>query len=42
MAFSRDGRYLIMIGGIPDFKISIYDLDNNKKLNLSGISTGTT
>lgn len=42
MVFSRDGRYLLIIGGIPDFKISIFDLDNNKKLNLSGISCGTT
>jgi len=32
MAFSRDGRYLLMIGGVPDFKISIYDLDESKKL----------
>ena len=24
-----------MIGGIPDFKISIYDLENNKKINLT-------
>jgi WD40 repeat protein len=42
MVFSRDGRYLLMIGGIPDFKISIFDLENGKKLNLSGASTGTT
>jgi hypothetical protein len=26
MAFSRDGKYLMIIGGVPDFKISIYDL----------------
>lgn len=32
MAFSRDGRYLIMIGGVPDFRISIFDVENNKKL----------
>lgn len=42
MVFSRDGRYLLMIGGIPDFRISIFDLENNKKLNLSGASIGTT
>lgn len=36
MVFSRDGRYLLMIGGIPDFKISIFDLENNKKLNIAG------
>ena len=34
MVFSRDGKYLLMIGGIPDFKISIFDLENNKKINL--------
>jgi hypothetical protein len=32
MVFSRDGRYLLMIGGIPDFRISIYDLELNKKI----------
>ena len=32
MAFSRDGRYLLMIGGVPDFRISIFDVENNKKL----------
>jgi WD40 repeat protein len=32
MAFSRDGRYLLMIGGVPDFRLSIYDLDESKKL----------
>lgn len=32
MAFSRDGRYLLMVGGVPDFKISIFDVENNKKL----------
>ena len=35
MAFSRDGKYLLMIGGIPDFRISIYDIENNKKVNLT-------
>ena len=30
MVFSRDGRYLLMIGGIPDFRISVYDLEQNK------------
>ena len=34
MAFSRDGRYLLMIGGIPDFRISIYDIENNKKMQI--------
>lgn len=42
MAFSRDGRYLIMIGGIPDFGISIFDLENNKKINLTSSSTDST
>jgi WD40 repeat protein len=32
MAFSRDGRYLLMVGGVPDFRISIFDVENNKKL----------
>jgi len=32
MSFSRDGKYLLMIGGIPDFNISIYDLENKKFL----------
>ena len=32
MAFSRDGRYLMMIGGVPDFKLSIYDIENRKML----------
>ena len=32
MVFSRDGRYLLMIGGVPDFRISIFDVENNKKL----------
>ena len=41
MVFSRDGRYLLMVGGIPDFKISIFDLENGKMLNLSGASHGT-
>lgn len=34
MAFSRDGRYLLMIGGIPDFRISIYDVENGKMLSI--------
>jgi WD40 repeat protein len=32
MAFSRSGKYLIMIGGVPDFRISLYDIEHNKKL----------
>lgn len=32
MAFSRCGKYLLMIGGVPDFKISIYDIDRSIKL----------
>lgn len=32
MAFSRDGKYLVILGGLPDFKISIYDLQNQKLL----------
>ena len=34
MAFSRDGKYLLMIGGIPDFRISIYDVEAGKMLNI--------
>lgn len=34
MTFSRDGKYLLMIGGIPDFRISIYDIENNKMLTI--------
>ena len=34
MAFSRDGEYLVMIGGVPDFKISIFDLSKGQLLNL--------
>jgi hypothetical protein len=34
MVFSRDGRYLLMIGGVPDFRLSIYDLEESKKLVL--------
>ena len=32
MVFSRDGKYLLMIGGVPDFKISIFDVELNKKI----------
>ena len=32
MDFSRDGKYLVMIGGVPDFNISIYDLENRQLL----------
>jgi WD40 repeat protein len=32
MAFSRDGKYLIMVGGVPDFRITIFDTDSKKKL----------
>lgn len=32
LAFSRCSKYLLMIGGVPDFHISIFDLENNKKL----------
>mgnify|MGYP006101244627 CR=1 FL=1 len=32
MAFSRCGKYLLMIGGVPDFRISIYDIEASKKL----------
>ena len=32
MAFSRDGKYLAIIGGLPDFCISIYDMEAKKFL----------
>lgn len=32
LAFSRDGKYLVIIGGLPDFNISIYDIENKKFL----------
>jgi len=32
MAFSRNGKFLIMIGGVPDFRISVYDIEQSKKL----------
>jgi len=31
MTFSRCGKYLLMVGGVPDFKISIYDVEMKKK-----------
>jgi hypothetical protein len=34
MTFSRCAEYLILIGGVPDFKISIFSLKNNQMLNL--------
>jgi len=34
MSFSRDGCYLVIIGGVPDFKISIYSLENSVMLNM--------
>lgn len=34
MVFSRDGKYLLIIGGVPDFKISIFDVESAKKLVL--------
>jgi hypothetical protein len=32
MAFSRDGKYLLIIGGVPDFRITIYDTEKDKML----------
>jgi hypothetical protein len=34
LAFSRDGTYMVILGGLPDFKISIYDLEARKLLAL--------
>ena len=30
MDFSRDGKFLIIIGGTPDFNISIYDIEKRQ------------
>lgn len=30
MSFSRDGDYLLIVGGVPDFNISIYDIKNQQ------------
>lgn len=35
MAFSRDGKFLVIIGGLPDFKISIYDVLAQKLVSMS-------
>ena len=32
MSISRDGKYLVLIGGLPDFNISIYDLEKKEFL----------
>lgn len=32
LAFSRNGKYLIIIGGVPDFKITIWDTEKEKLL----------
>lgn len=32
LAFSRCGKYLLIIGSLPDFNISVYDLENKKFL----------
>ena len=32
MAFSRDGNYLLIVGGVPDFKISIFDIKSQQFL----------
>jgi len=34
LCFSRDGKYLIAIGGVPDFRISIYDIYQGKKVGM--------
>lgn len=35
MVFSRDAKYLLMIGGVPDFRISIFDLEKEKLMNMT-------
>lgn len=32
LAFSRCGKFLLLVGGVPDFKITIFDIEKNKKL----------
>jgi len=34
MAFSRDGSYLLIVGGVPDFRISIYDIKGEQFLQI--------
>jgi hypothetical protein len=34
MAFSRNGKHLLMISGIPDFKISVFDIEQGKFLDV--------
>lgn len=34
MAFSRDGKYLVILGGLPDFRISIFDLDKKELIQM--------
>jgi len=34
MAFSRDGSYLLIVGGVPDFRISIYDIKAEQFLQI--------
>lgn len=34
MAFSRDGKYLVILGGLPDFKISIFDCEKKEIIKM--------
>ena len=34
MAFSRDGSYLLIVGGVPDFRMSIFDLKSQSFLQI--------
>ena len=34
MAFSRDGSYLLVVGGVPDFRISVYDIKAKRFLSI--------
>jgi len=34
MVFSRDGKYLLVLGGVPDFAISVFDVETGQKLRL--------
>lgn len=34
MAFSRDAKYLVILGGLPDFRISIFDLEKKDLIKM--------
>jgi len=34
MEFSRNGKHLLMLSGIPDFKLSVFDIEQGKFLDV--------